>query len=110
MTLDEAIKHAEEVAEKKENLTKIYKALNEDRLNEDRLSFAEEEKCIEEHRQLAEWLKELKQLREQKPKTGRWIDCCERDPWYKCSECGERVCGGYHKCCPNCGAKMEVNK
>lgn len=43
MTLDEAIKHAEEVAKEKEN------------------------------RQLAEWLKELKQLRKQK-KTGLWID------------------------------------
>ena len=41
MTLDEAIKHAEEVAEEKRC-----------------------EKCGEEHRQLAEWLKELKQLRE----------------------------------------------
>ena len=44
MTLDEAIKHAEEVAEEKRC-----------------------EKCGEEHRQLAEWLKELKQLREQEP-------------------------------------------
>ena len=42
MTLDEAIKHAEEVAEEKRC-----------------------EKCGEEHRQLAEWLKELKQLRKQ---------------------------------------------
>ena len=42
MTLDEAIKHAEEVAEEKRC-----------------------EKCAKEHRQLAEWLKELKQLREQ---------------------------------------------
>ena len=41
MTLDEAIKHAEEVAEEKRC-----------------------EKCGEEHRQLAEWLKELQQLRE----------------------------------------------
>lgn len=41
------------------------------------------------------------------PKTGHWIDCSERDPWYRCSECGERVWGGYHKYCPNCGARME---
>ena len=50
MTLDEAIKHAEEVAEEKRC-----------------------EKCGEEHRQLAEWLKELKQLRETLE-----IDCIDR--------------------------------
>ena len=42
MTLDEAIKHCEDVAE-------------------DRCGCAED--CVEEHRQLAEWLKELKALR-----------------------------------------------
>ena len=42
MTLDEAIKHCEDVAEDKAGCC---------------------EDCIEEHRQLAEWLKELKQLR-----------------------------------------------
>ena len=44
MTLDEAIKHAEEVANDMELCCK---------------------ECAEEHRQLAEWLKELKQYREQ---------------------------------------------
>ena len=42
MTLDEAIKHCEDVAE-------------------DSCGCAED--CIEEHRQLAEWLKELKERR-----------------------------------------------
>ena len=37
------------------------------------------DKCKEEHRQLAEWLKELKQLRAQ---TG-WIPCSERLPNYR---------------------------
>ena len=55
MTIDEAIKHAEEVAE--EQVKRC-------------------EKCAEEHRQLAEWLKELKQLREQT----RWIPVSERLP------------------------------
>ena len=50
MTLDEAIKHAEEVAAEKRC-----------------------EKCGEEHRRLAEWLKELKQLRETLE-----IDCIDR--------------------------------
>lgn len=42
MTLDEAIKHCEDVAE-------------------DRCGCSED--CVEEHRQLAEWLKELRRLR-----------------------------------------------
>jgi len=43
------------------------------------------QKCAEEHRQLAEWLKELKQLREQT----RWIPVSEELPdkegYYLCS-------------------------
>lgn len=48
MTIDEAIKHAEEVAERLENSHK------RDWMCED------DERCAEEHRQIAEWLKELK--------------------------------------------------
>ena len=53
MTLDEAIKHAEEVAEAytKYNIYGDFESCDE---------------CGKEHQQLAEWLKELKQLREQK--------------------------------------------
>lgn len=66
MTLDEAIKHAEEVAEEKEKYIKrIYETLPA----EERFLFSEEKngckKCANEHRQLAEWLKELKKLKEQ---------------------------------------------
>ena len=66
MTLDEAIKHAEEVAEKFESLHERYENMDEDRLLF-RVEENECKKCAEEHRQLAEWLKELKQLREQEP-------------------------------------------
>jgi len=52
MTLDEAIKHCEEVADSKCD------------------------ECGAEHRQLAEWLKELKRLRE----LTRWIPVSERPP------------------------------
>ena len=76
MTLDEAIKHAEEVAEEKEE--QAWEA----QLQEEYITCKD---CAKEHRQLAEWLKELKQLREQ-TKTGRWIPCSERLPeerdWY----------------------------
>ena len=52
MTLDEAITHAEEVAEKARNDADS--------------GYYDEDKCLEcanEHEQLAEWLKELKELR-----------------------------------------------
>lgn len=68
MTIDEAIKHAEEVAEEHESELKVY-----ENLGKDRELFKREEnsckECGEQHRQLVEWLKELKQLREQT----RWI-------------------------------------
>ena len=70
MTLDEAIEHAEEVAEEKEE--QAWEA----QLQEEYITCKD---CAKEHRQLAEWLKELKQLRKQ-PKTGRWIPVSEKLP------------------------------
>lgn len=61
MTLDEAILHAEEVVESCE------------RGNPKKRSKSE---CASEHRQLAKWLKELKQLRKQT----RWIPVSKRLP------------------------------
>ena len=54
MTLDEAIKHCEEVAEEKEQEAKEAHVL----------SGMDCMECAEEHRQLAEWLRELKAYRE----------------------------------------------
>lgn len=60
MTLDEAIKHAEEVAEQNEGLCeRIHPAMQ----------LSNYGKCAEEHRQLAEWLKDYKRLLEQEPYT-----------------------------------------
>ena len=61
MTLDEAIRHCEEVAEEKE--AQAWEA----QLQEEYRTIKSCKGCAEEHRQLAEWLKELKQLREQEP-------------------------------------------
>lgn len=67
MTLDEAIKHAEEVANANERLCEtVHPAMQ----------LSDYGKCVEEHRQLAEWLKELKQLREQTS----WIPITKRLP------------------------------
>lgn len=63
MTLDEAIKHAEEVAEEKES--------EAEDLEYSRLDWRHEAnqclECAKEHRQLAEWLKDYKRLLEQEP-------------------------------------------
>ena len=61
MTLDEAIKHAEEVAEKNEKKASWFWG------KEGNPNYENCVECAEEHRQIADWLKELKQLKEQEP-------------------------------------------
>lgn len=64
MTLDEAIIRLKEKAKEYERKLKMYKGINKDKP-----LFREEENacklCVEEHRQLAEWLKDYKRLKEQ---------------------------------------------
>lgn len=61
MTLDEAIIHCEEVAESQEKKAR--------KLNDGTMSTRIKcEECAKEHRQLAEWLKELKAYRKAKEK------------------------------------------
>lgn len=61
MDLESAIKHCEEVAESKE------KQIKNGDWEKDSLTERNCIKCAEEHRQLAEWLKELKLYREMIP-------------------------------------------
>jgi len=79
MTLDGAIKHAEEVAEEQDRLCKRYDdASGYSRSHNESIRVADAkwcERCAKEHRQLAEWLKELKQLREQT----NWIPIVRRE-------------------------------
>jgi hypothetical protein len=58
MTLEEAIKHCEEVAESKKKQVENGEWEKGSPTERDCLE------CASEHRQLAEWLKELKQYRE----------------------------------------------
>ena len=80
MTIDEAIKHAEEVVEGQIKLCKRYDdASGYSRSHDETIRTVDAKKCAkcaEQHRQLVEWLKELKQLREQT----RWIPVSERLP------------------------------
>jgi len=67
MTLDEAIKHAEEVADRCEYVASRYDMIASrygiSDSCESRMAY-QEWKCAEEHRQLAAWLKELKELKD----------------------------------------------
>ena len=86
MTLEEAIRHAEEVAQKCEAFVRRHSCDRE-------LGFVKRcQKCAEEQRQLAEWLKELKKSK------GEWLrmsDLSEKDDnRYKCSRCGNVI---HHK-------------
>ena len=63
MTLDEAIKHAEEVAEREKEKGFEFNT----RYNRENEYGTKCYECAEEHRQLAEWLKELKMYREMIP-------------------------------------------
>ena len=62
MTLEEAIKHCEEVAETNERICDTESSIG---LPDIYMHKDEAKKCAEEHRQLAEWLKELKAYKEQ---------------------------------------------
>ena len=110
MTLDEAIKHAEEVAEEKERDRDVRKIHLDNRNSHNNIVHYQKAcKCAEEHRQLAEWLKELKQLRKQK-KIGHWIDHSD-EGYVECPNCGSATnCDGniadLHFCF-SCGAEME---
>ena len=67
MTLDEAIRHAEEVAD--------YDCYND-----------EQRRCADEHGQLAEWLRELKQFRETQIEIIRCGECKHMMPSGRCDE------------------------
>lgn len=84
MTLEEAIKNEEKIAEENQRVVDtgiVFDDVTIDMLYCDDTEVIEEhlanyQECAERHRQFAEWLKELKQLREQ---TG-WIPVSERLP------------------------------
>ncbi len=102
MTINEAINHAEEVAQEKRYEYQECVAVND-------IESAEEcGRCGQEHEQLAEWLKDYKRLKEQEPKTGHWIEefnDLEGEVRFTCSSCGKYQPFGTDYCY-NCGAKM----
>jgi len=78
LTLDEAIKHCEEVAERYERMEDSH----DDKLKEECLQ------CAADHRQLAEWLRELKEAKRLLKSATKVLNMfipCDED--YNCSEC-----------------------
>lgn len=61
ITLDEAIKHCKEVAEKNEEMCRVKELMGLGLQNTEMMKYART------HKQLAEWLTELKQFKEQEP-------------------------------------------
>ena len=115
MTLDEAIRHADEVAEKQDKAAKEW---HENQVRKcELLPFAEMnythenecKKCAEEHRQLAEWLKDYKWLKEQEPcdkPQQEIIRCKDCKHWtnnignseLRDNYCNEETHGFYYQC------------
>ena len=136
MTIEEAIKHCEEVAEEQERKAQCMgrQFVGTAMANYQNGCF----ECAADHRQLAEWLKELKELRNsvgavkladmkaaqtilsklsaadvQPVKRGKWELIDGQEKWiqgYTCSECGQVVVTYECNFCPNCGAYMRGNE
>lgn len=111
MTLEEAIRHCN-VKEEELRAEATAWLINGSMVAESNRKACLE--CAEDHRQLAEWLSELKSRRENGRAKGKWIlnDMAFDIPGYKCTACGEVLDGMSvlnFKYCPECGAEMEVN-
>ena len=101
MNLEDAIIHCEEVAEKNEKKASWFWG------KEGNPNYENCVECAEEHRQLAEWLKELKECRRH---TGYWVLINRGLDLYMCDRCGEILqidSVPIWDYCPVCGARME---
>lgn len=87
MTIEEAILHCREIAEKHCD-----------------------DECGLEHKQLEEWLIELRQLR-RKVKPTKVVNQNPSElaetTYGDCENCGYRVWKGLHEYCPGCGKELE---
>ena len=107
LTLDEAIKHAEEKAREINN-----KALKD--FSDNKTTFSEMiscRECASEHLQLAKWLKELKALRASQNKQsllGYWTkQKTDKTHYvYICSICGGKTRFTKSLYCKDCGSRM----
>jgi hypothetical protein len=94
MTLDEAIKHCEEIAEEQNKLCeRCDRASGYSRSHNEAIRTSDaknHEKCGQEHIQLAAWLRELKAYKEQEPCNS----CCGGDQKEKAKLCQKSYLAG----------------
>ena len=93
MTIDEAIKHCIENAEEREYVSRIIVELGHEESEKEHKDACDA--CAADHRQLAEWLKELKEARKLLTATKYKVKHEEWDMH------GEHYIGDY-ALCPNC--------
>lgn len=81
MTLDEAIKHEEEVAEGQIKSAEMWAGYSESKYDCHLAKKAYDscQKCASEHHQLAEWLRELKELKERVQQNEKAILKIQKD-------------------------------
>ena len=116
MTLDEAIKHCEEKAEELRQQAEHEKQYQDNKVQmligikgilDIKVDLTKMNDCLEcatEHEQLAEWLKDYKRMKEERPQGDEWIDY--DNTFYKCPDCGYLL----EKCCPQCQNKVILPK
>ena len=126
LSLDEAIRHAEEVYKDMSSKAKFFNDPQNSIYDMGRGDDCLE--CAEEYRQLAEWLQDYKRLLTQthepvsisdtlpsvsQTKKGHWIeeDMFDGDVAYRCSACNELFCiiegtpkDNEYNFCPKCGS------
>ena len=104
MTIDEAIKHCEEVAEAEERSAKLHQRPDRGVKGSGKryLSCIE---CAKEHRQLAEWLRELKAYQDS-PVLQRWLKQCDTCK-YRHKKASEPPC---RRCCHTYRNKYEYDE
>lgn len=93
MTIDEAIIYAEEETEEQEKLAKRYDdASGYTRSHNESIRTSDAKRCIkraDEHRQIAEWLKDYKRLLDQEPTIIEASDIQPDDAWMQETEWDE---------------------
>lgn len=90
-SLEEAIKHCEEVAEKLEKQVTPYQceSINKKLYEVNKKEWDSCIECAKDHRQLAEWLKELKAYKELDTynRPNKCSECEFEDSAYYCDDC-----------------------
>lgn len=125
MTIDEVIEHAEEIANENQKVIDTHIVFDDvtiDMLYCDDTEVIDEkladfQRMAEEYRQIAEWLKELKEFKQIREKqdsvnSAHWLD--NDNGTISCSHChtwfykNNRY--SYMRNCPYCRAKMEIEE